>query len=201
MMADVQGPRITFDPPYRTDIAMAINEDGVDDVQACRLVFVHQHHEVIQREILEVLWNHPLDRGQALRGTSEVKVVVESAWPPPSPTINSSAWPTLFLRLPAKDAMLAALHAILCHEFTHVVDRLDPGFGLSPSAEVPSRVVTLWNHSIDARLARHGIRVPHCLEEPIDPIVASVVAGRERPTYAWLVTLAGEDVADNDTRP
>lgn len=193
---------ITFDPPYRSDIDTAINEEGVDNAQASRLVFVHQHHDTFQREILEVLRNHPLDTRQALRSASELTVVIETGEPastPPSPRIDSDGWPRLVLKLPNEDYVLASLHAILSHELAHVVDRLNPQFALSLRVRVPPRVVTLWNLSIDGRLARHGVRVPHVMEEPIDPAVAKRIACCDRPTYAWLVELAGDVVDNNNT--
>jgi hypothetical protein len=183
------------------DITAAMNEDGVDAAQASRLWFVHQHHEVIEREILQVLRNHPLDPSQELRTASEVIVVIEVGevgCRPPSPVIDSTAWPRLVLKLPNDDSVVKNLHAILCHEFAHAVDRLDPEFGLSLDAVVPRKVLTLWNYSIDERLARNGVRVPHLVEEQIDPRVASAVAACERPAYAWLVELAGSGPIDNN---
>ncbi|HEY4983536.1 MAG TPA: hypothetical protein VIJ24_00580 [Verrucomicrobiae bacterium] len=82
--------------------------------------------------------------------------------------VNEAGQRTGILALrPERFAQDAALRDYLRHEFTHLLDMVDPGFGYSPVLELPAlnaaqqrlareRYRLLWDITIDGRLAAAG---------------------------------------------
>jgi len=183
--------RVVFDPPYREDIEAAINEEGVDDSEARRLTFVQRYGKSIEREILRLLDSHPLDAARVLANVTEITVRIDASWPPASLSrINCAGWPRIVLTLREDRDAIEELYPILCHEFTHVIDRLDPRFGLPTNQSVPPEIMKLWHCSIDGRLARKGIVVPHEDDVHVDPTLAQIVSACDWPSFDWLAKLA-----------
>lgn len=120
--------------------------------------------------------------------------------------------------LPARFLSLPDLEVFLHHEFVHILDMLDDGFGYGPGAEglpgtiswlLGERFGCLWDCSVDGRIARAGGRPLHPpgeLEErcarlfPALPPGGAVAVVRrlwegERPSYPTLLRWAVEPAA------
>jgi hypothetical protein len=138
--------------------------------------------------------------------------------------LKSDRRPLLAIRIrPATLLDRQALLPFLRHELMHVFDMLNPRFGYrrslprsddGPSADniIRDRYRTLWDVTIDGRLARRGFGSPQLRAQRAEEFAAAFRLGsatlgvfeewfdRVEPTHEQLVSLAMNPTAPNDAR-
>jgi hypothetical protein len=171
----------------------------------------YPHGERMKDILTKLFSRHPLDpRRQILTpelvGSITLKVRMTQSWPPDGPRIDRSGWPRRELELsfgsgkyvPQQNEFKEELFwKDICHEVTHIIDRLDGSFGLGMEAsDTPSRSqfdfeIHLWHCYIDGRLERAGNNNPYTLQErmgelPLNrPWCVNPGAARQIVCTAW----------------
>ncbi len=189
---------------------------GYPDPQSRRQAF-----DALHARLFEEMGCAPLVRAAAAGLEGEIgEVLVGRAWTQAEEGADlDGRLRTVRLRLlPARCVSLPDLDVFLRHEFAHILDMLDVGFGygrdagkLPPMASrlLGERFGCLWDCSVDGRIARAGgrpLHTPGDLEErcarlfpALPPGGAAAVVRRlwegERPAYPTLLRWAVEPAA------
>ena len=116
----------------------------------------------ITSSIRSVLENHPLGTNIL---TSKVLDILKIKVAFGEPSIECNQYPNIILHLnPYSYQMEGHFNETLCkqhlyHEFTHLIDRLNPEFQLGLTNNPQDNEVRIWNVYIDGRLWKENIKV------------------------------------------
>ncbi len=189
---------------------------GYVDPEARRVAFQGLHARLFEKMGCAA----PVRAAAAGLAGQVAEVLVGRAWTHPEEGADVDVrLRTVRLRLlPARFAALPDLEVFLRHEFAHVLDILDDGFGYGRGSEglpgatswlLGQRFGCLWDCSVDGRIARAGgrpLHAPEELEERCARLFPALPAGGaaavvrrlwegERPAYPTLLRWAAEPAA------
>jgi len=130
---------VCFDPDVPTNQAgFSASIHGMPDDEFRRWGFVWRHRDRLTEIVQEVAEKHPLDKQGTLRAPGlhvciRVDPPAEPGSAPATPRIDATRFPRLLLTVPLEphEQSCEGLRPVVYHEFTHVIDRQDPSFGIT----------------------------------------------------------------------